>query len=85
MQKLDPQQKERERWGGSYTILGGLELPARYTPDEKTTIRFFSYVVFFIFHIGILVQWDSKFLGLNTAKWLDWATRGDPIPLGSSR
>ena len=43
---------------------------------------YFSYIVIFIFHMGILAQWDFKVLGLNSTDGLGW-TRGqwDQTPL----
>ena len=49
MQKLNPYQKEELGWGGGTLFLRALELPARQTPDEKTTLRFllFIYCIFY--------------------------------------
>ena len=42
---------------------------------------YFSYIVFFIFHMGILAQWDSKIIDLISADGLGWAGQWDPTPL----
>ena len=60
MQKLDPGRK----MGLGDTILGALELPARSTSDEKTTIRFllFIYSIFYFSYgdistVGFKISW----------------------------
>ena len=80
MQRLDPQQKGGV---GEVHYFRALELPARQNLDDKTTIRFllFIYIEFFIFHMAILAQWDSKVLGLNSANGLGRAGQWDPTPL----
>ena len=59
-------------------MLGALELPTdRLQARRSQSVSYFSYIIFLIFHMGRLAQWDSKVLGLNSTDELGWAGQWD--------
>ena len=56
-----------------YTMSVAFDLPTdRLQASRLQSNSYFSYVIFLIFNMEKLAQWDSKVFGLNSTDGLDW-------------